>query len=142
MFAEQYLRLAAFEAIADVVANPQLLAQPQRHRHQVRAPAARRGRGVGLDQSLEFHERLFIEADEVHLRTGNAGLTQAILNGVRRKPGVVLLARETLLLRCRDDAPVFDETGGGVVVVRGDAEDPGRRQLEQGVDERRDRARL
>ena len=59
---------------------------------------------------------------------------------------VVLLAGEALFLRGGYDAAVFDEAGGGVVVVRRDAQDAGwqkrRSVLEQRVDERRERARL
>ena len=53
----------------------------------------------------------------------------------------MLLAREALFLRGRDDAAVLDQARGRVVVVGGDAEDADG-QLEQRVDERRDGARL
>ena len=70
------------------------------------------------------------------------GLPQAVLDGVRRKARIVLLAREPFFLRRRHDAAVLDETGGRVVVVGRDAEDARHDMSEQRVDERRDGSRL
>jgi hypothetical protein len=52
-----------------------------------------------------------------------AGLRQAVADRVDRKPGVVLLAREALLLRCGDDAAVLDQRRGAVVIEGGNPQD-------------------
>ena len=58
---------SAFESqlLRDLLAYPELLAQPQRHRHQKRAQAPRRVVEVSLKQSLEFQKRLVVEGDVV-----------------------------------------------------------------------------
>jgi hypothetical protein len=48
----------------------------------------------------------------------------------RWKPGVVLLPREALLLRSRDDLAVDDDRGGRVVVERRDSQDRSPRRHE------------
>ena len=53
--------------IADVVGHPQLVAEPERQRHQVRLQTARRAGDVGLEQARELDERLLVEADEIEL---------------------------------------------------------------------------
>ncbi len=125
MLAEQHLAFVALDLAADVVRHPQLLAEPERHRHQVRLPAQRRRCHVGLEEPRELDERLLIEPDVVDLRRRDAGFTQAVLDRLVRKRGVVLLAREALLLRGRDNAAVLDQAGRRVVVIRGDSEDAG-----------------
>ena len=66
MLGEEHL---AFEArlLRNLLAYPELLAQPQRHRHQKRAQAARRVVNVGFEQPLEFQQRLVVEGDVVQL---------------------------------------------------------------------------
>src|SRR5262249_25087927 len=86
--------------------------------------------------------RIARDAAEVQVADADPGLAQAVRDGVRRKAGVVLPAREALLLCGRDQASVFEQTGGRVVVVGGDSENSRRHaRLEQRVDERRDGAR-
>src|SRR5205814_8727110 len=51
------------------------------------------------------------------------GFFYAVVDGVRRDSGVVLLASEALFLRGRDDLAVDHDRGGAIVVERGDAED-------------------
>ena len=48
---------------------------------------------------------------------------QAEVDGVRRKAGVVLVAREALLFGGGDQDAVLQQRGGGVVVEAGDPED-------------------
>jgi len=45
---------------------------------------------------------------------------------VLREPGVVLLAREPLLLGRRNDDAVLDQRGRAVMVIRGNSENAGR----------------
>ena len=61
----------------------QLLPQPERDRHPERAKAARRERDIGLQQPLEFEERLVVEHDVVEAVGGDAGF----LAGNRRSRG-------------------------------------------------------
>ena len=97
--------------------------QPERDRHAERAEAARREGEVGLEQPLELQERLVVEDDVVDVAELDAGLGQAVVDRVRGKARIVLLAGEALLLRRGDDAPVLDQRGGAVVVEGRDAED-------------------
>jgi hypothetical protein len=111
VLAEQHLAFEAGELVANVIGHPQFLAQPQRHRHQVRAPAARRACRVGFQQALEFDQGLLVEAHEVNLRHADARFAQAIGNCIRRKCRIVLLPCEALLLGRGNNAAVNHQTG-------------------------------
>src|SRR5262245_45990053 len=94
----------------------QLLAQPQRDRHAERPKAGRRDREIGLQQAFELEERLVVEHDVVDVvQSGSRGL-QTVAERMMREAGVVLLAREALLLGGRDDAAMLDEGGRAVVI--------------------------
>src|SRR5690606_39397959 len=80
----------------------------------------------GPHQPVELQERLVVERDPVEVGGLDPGAVEAVADGVPREVRVVLLAREALLLRRGDDLAVPQEAGGGVVVVRRDAENVGR----------------
>src|SRR5262249_34184454 len=80
------------------------------------AKAPRRGGEIGLEQPLEFDERLFKEAHVVDAVEVATARLEAIADGIRREGGVVFLAREALLLGCSEDAPVLDQRRGAVVI--------------------------
>ena len=74
-----------------------------------RKPAGREGQ-IGLQQPLELQQRLVVEADVVEIaRASRPGLGQAVVDGVLRKPGVVLLAGEAFFLGGGDDPAVDDQ---------------------------------
>ena len=110
------------------VLEEQLLPQPERDRHAERLEPARR----------ERHDRSRPAARTSgtacrRTRRGRSPprpvptLAQAIVDRVRRKPGVMLLAREALFLRRGNDAPVFDQRRGAIVIEGRDPEDLHRR---------------
>ena len=66
----------------------------------------RRKRQIGLEQPLELQERLVVEDDVVDLVEPTLPSPRQYSTALMREAGVVLLAREALLLRGRDDAPV------------------------------------
>ena len=115
--------VASSEPLRDGARQVELLLRPQRHELQERPEAARRVRQVGLQQALELQERLVVEADVVELLGRDAGLVEAVADGVDRERVVVLAAGEPLLLRRRDDVAVDDERRRRVVVEGRDAED-------------------
>ncbi len=81
-------------------------------------------RDVGFEQPLELDERLLVEADvDRAAPTVMPASRRQYATACDGKRGVVLLAREALLLRRGDDAAVLDQARGRVVVVGGDAED-------------------
>ena len=128
MVAEVHFTLVAVEPLLDVGGHPEFLAEPQRHRHQERPPAARCARGVGFEQAVELDQRLLVEADEIEILRRDAALTEAVGGRPRRKARVVLLAREAFFLCGGHDPAVFDETGGRIVIVGRDSENPCRHQ--------------
>src|SRR5581483_211384 len=97
---------------------------------------------IGFDEAVELDERFLVEPDEVEVACREARLAQAVGDRVCRESRVVLPAREALLLRGGNDSAVLDKAGGAVVIVRRDAKDVRGHALEEGVDERRDGARL
>jgi hypothetical protein len=76
----------------------------------------------GLEDPVELHERLFIEADVIDLVDGDARFAEAVIDGALGKSAVVFLAVETLFFSRGDELSVADEGGAGVVVVTGYAE--------------------
>src|SRR4029078_4821526 len=55
-----------------------------------------------------------------------------------RESGIVFLPAETLFRSCRDDRAVHHQSGGGIVIQRGNSQDLHGSRLEQRVDERSD----
>jgi len=82
----------------------------------------RRAGEVGLEQSLEFQERLVVKDDGVDLveglRPAHPRQYRAALAGKRAS---CLRRVKALLLRSRDHLPVDDEGRGSVMVVCGQA---------------------
>src|SRR5437016_14103190 len=81
----------------------QLFLQPQRNRHLEGAETCRRQRDIGLEQPLEFQERLVVESDMVDVGKPRACGLQTIADRMHRKRRVVFLAREAFFLRGGDD---------------------------------------
>src|SRR5687767_1674968 len=76
-----------------------------------------------MEDAIELQKRLFIESDVANVFDANAPFTQAIVNGMFGKAGIVLFAREAFLLGSSDDRTVAHETGRAVVVKSRNAED-------------------
>ena len=76
-----------------------------------------------MQDAVELHERLLVKRDVVEFLRRDAAFAQAILDGVPRKSRVVLLSRETFLLRGGDDLPITHQARGAVVVVGRKAKD-------------------
>ena len=114
--AEAYLLLSTKLSL-DLIGDPQFLAEPQGHRHQVRAQTTGGGGEIAFEQPLELHERLFVEVNDIHLADRDTRFFQAIRDGERRKSMVLFLAREALFLRCSNDAAIRQQTCRRVVIV-------------------------
>src|SRR5438034_739245 len=87
----------ALELAFDQVLLEQFLLEPQRHRHAEGSEPARRESKIGLKQPLEFEKRLIIKSNIVDL-VETAGERQTVFDGIPRKTGVLLFAREALFL--------------------------------------------
>ena len=121
----------------------QFLAQPERHRHAKRREPLGGEAEIGLQQPLEFQERLVVKGNAVDIGAADPTRRQTIGDGFAGKAGVVLLAGEALLLRCCDHAAVLDQCRRAVVIVGGNAENAHRgHELEKRVDEGRHRRTL
>ena len=123
------LRRKLLQFVREQALLEQLFLQPQRDRHLERAEAARRQRDIGLQQPLEFEERLVVEHDVVERVHRGARLRKTRRDGVVREGRVVLLAGEALLLRGGDDAAVLDQRRGAVVIEGGNPEDAHRLRI-------------
>ena len=113
----------AREPLVELARHEELLLEPEGQAHQEQLEARRRVRDVGLEDAVELEERLVVEGDEVEVRSLDAGLLEAVVDRVLGERVVVLLARETLFLRGRDDPAVLHQAGRAVVVERRDAQD-------------------
>ena len=93
-----------------------LLFQPQRHR-LTEAAETGWGKGqVGLNQPIKFQERLLVKHHKIELGRRKLGLFQAVFDGFGRKVIVVLFSRESLLLGCRKDLSIPDESGRRIMI--------------------------
>src|SRR5262245_14053959 len=90
------------KAAADHSAHHEFLAQPDWHRHHEAADSTGRERQLSLEQPLELQQRFVVKGDEIELVRGEPRLFQAIGRSMFRKSRIVLLTRETFLLRCRN----------------------------------------
>ena len=108
--------------VAQELLLEQLLLQPQRDRHAEGAEAPGSECEIGFEQPFELEERLVVERDMIDVGEADAGLGQAIGDGVMRETGIVLLAGEALLLGGGDDLSVDDQCRGAIVVERGQSE--------------------
>src|SRR5260370_37105662 len=95
------------ELLSNQLSREELLFHPDRHRGDERTPAARRGRQIGLDESLKLEERLVVEADLVDAGGVDPGFPKAVLDGTGREALVGFLLRETLLLLRHHDYAVL-----------------------------------
>src|SRR5207248_8531967 len=70
----------------------------------------------------EMGERFFVEGDRIEAISGHRARLQTVRDRVPGKAGVVLLAAESLLLRCRHDFAVLHQSGRRVVKVGAQAQ--------------------
>ena len=103
---------------ANQIRHPKFFFHPQRHCLQKRAKARRRVIKISLEQSIEFQQRLVIEADKIQFVCSYARLLQAVTNGIYGKIVVVLEAGESFFLRRGDDLAINHEASGRVVIER------------------------
>ncbi len=73
---------------------------------------------VGLEQPLKLEEWLLVEHNIVHVVELDSAFCKAVANRMYGKAGVLLLASEAFLLRCRYYASL-DEQRSSAVVVEG-----------------------
>ena len=107
------------EFLQDSVSHPELLLDPERHGREKRSkPHGGKGQ-VGLEQSFEFQEGLFIESHVVEILRADIPLAKAEGHGTGWEGRVVLLARESLFLGRRNDLAVADQASGTVVIKSG-----------------------
>jgi len=110
------------EMIAQQAFLEQFFLQPDRDRLAERLKAARREGEIGLEQALEFEERLFVEHDVIEFGRLDVISGKTIANRGAGKIRVVLAACEALFLGGGDDLAVHQQCGGAVVVECRDAE--------------------
>src|SRR5437667_11037595 len=111
------------EFLANQFLPPNPLPNPQRNGPQKRLQPARGVGKITVQDAVKLEERLFVERDVVQVADFDSAFAQAVFDGLRREIRVVFLARETLLLRRRDDSAVPHQTRRAVVVERRDTKD-------------------
>ncbi len=99
--------LPAATSRAMTAGHPEFLCNPQRHRHDVGAQAARGEREVRFEDAVELEQGLVVKGDRIELVGAEASLFQAELNRPLGEGGVVALAGEALLLGGSDDLTVL-----------------------------------
>src|SRR5439155_14659397 len=80
------------QALGDQIFQEQLFPKPDRHRHAERLESTRCKREIGFDQSFELEQRFIVEGNVIDVVERLPGYTEAIIDGVFRKAGIMLLA--------------------------------------------------
>lgn len=86
-------------------------------------PPLWRDRKVGFKYPFELYEGLVVEGNDGNIIYTCSCLFKAVFNGLMREICIVLLPCKPLLLGCGYDLTVPDNTGGGVMIEGGYAED-------------------
>lgn len=73
---------------------------------------------IGLQESLEFQEGLFVKGDMINLVKVDPTGIQAILNRILRKIRIMFLAGKALFLSSGDYPAILNQTRGAVVIKR------------------------
>src|SRR6266850_1816181 len=107
----------------------QFLLQPERHGFEEGRESLRGVSQISLQQPLELQQRLVVEADIRKIVRSDSLRIKTILYRVARKVRIMLLARESFLLRSRHNLSVLEQARGAVVVIGRDAENPCRTVL-------------
>ena len=100
-----------------------LVLDPKRTGHRERSEASRSGCKIGVEDALKLQQRLVVEAHVLHIVNVDAGALEAEGDSIRRKTGIALPARETLLLRRRYDGAVTQQAGSTIVIEGRDTQD-------------------
>ena len=120
---EEDLAARHAEVRRDDAAHPHLLAERVADRVRERSPRARKGAQRAHQDALELQHAALVEDDRVEIGRRQAGVIEAPLDRLERKAGVVLVARQPLLLHRRGGHAVHHQRRRRVVIVRRDAED-------------------
>jgi hypothetical protein len=119
---EEDLRARHAQVGGDDSLHPQLLPQRVLHRSGKASPGAGKGPKDAGENPLELQHRLLVEDDGVELIGLEPAPLEAPLDRRQWKAGVVLVAREPLLLDGTDRNSVDQQGRCGVVVVGRDSE--------------------
>ena len=111
------------EGLAHGPGQEEFLADPEGQGLAERPEAGGRIRQIGLEESLELQQGLVVKPHPVEVGRRDPGLGQAVFDGLRREPRVVLLAGEAFFLRGGHDPAVDHQRRGRVVIEGRDAED-------------------
>src|SRR5438105_429404 len=122
MLGEEHLAARDAEVRGDDAAHPYFLAQRVLHRFGKGPPGARKGAEGASKNALELQHRTLVEDDGVERVRLDAGVIETPFDRRQRKRGVALAPRKAFLLDGAVRHAVDDQCRGGVVVVRGDAE--------------------
>src|SRR6266480_4685612 len=121
VFGEYDFTLVA-KLLSDQLLHPDLFFDPKGNGFEKGSNARRGACQVGVQDAIEFDERLFVKCDKINLVNPDSPLAQAIFDRKFRKGGIVFFAAETLFLSGGDDPAVPHQTRGAVMVKRRNSE--------------------
>ena len=122
VLAKEDLRRLHAESLLDQPFDPELIGEPGDHGLAEDLMGAGEELEARDQQALELHEWLFEEDHVVEVGSARLAHPQAEIDRMLRELIIVLLAREPLLLGCRDQPAVAEECRRRVVEVARDTE--------------------
>ncbi len=94
----------------------QLFVRPDRKRLRKRAKPTRSQREIGLEEALEFQERLIIEYEIIDVIDVHSSCIETVSHRVARETLVMPDAGKPLLLGGRNDLSVANQRRGAVMI--------------------------
>src|SRR6266404_3656232 len=109
-----------WQFVANGFSQIELLTEPGGQDRRKGAPAPGSDGEIRFQDASELKDGFVIEGNRIEFGRLQARLSEAEFNRVAGKIGVVLFARETLLLRSREDFAVVQHRGRGIMIKSGD----------------------
>ena len=110
------------EVRRDDAANPDFFAERVLHGVRERSPGARESAQRAGEDPLELQHAALVEDDGVEIGRVEPGVIEAPFDRPDREGGVILSARQALLLYGADGHAIDEERGRRIVVMRRDPE--------------------
>src|SRR6056297_2622751 len=101
------------------ILDPEFLLEPECHGFDEGTNANWRVGKISMEKPVKFLERFVVESDHIEFRGGNAPFRETMLNGLFRKPEIMLLAGKAFFLGGGDDLAINNQRCSAIMIKGG-----------------------